>query len=98
MLTAEALQKAVAANNRAPGSVSQLELDRLRLMAELARLQMAKQKAAAKARAEVAGLQQRMVQLENDVRAMQDQLAQLLKRSPAEKADKQVKSNATRGR
>ena len=85
-VTQEALQKAVAANNRAPGTVSQIERDRLRLLAELTRLQLAKDKSAIEAKSTTTELQQRVDHLEKELRELREQVTRLTSSSPSRSA------------
>jgi chromosome segregation ATPase len=85
-VTQEALQKAVAANNRAPGTVSQIERDRLRLLAELTRLQLAKDKSASEAKSTTSELQQRVDHLEKELRELREQVTRLTSSSPSRSA------------
>ncbi len=59
--------KAQSANNRVPGAVPQLEMDRLRLVAELARMSLQKARLAAEANSSVADVQWELDQLREDV-------------------------------
>ena len=94
-VTEDSLQKAVAANNRAPGSVPQIELDRLRLLSQLSRLQLAKDQAAQESKSTAAKLKQRVDQLEEQVRELQTQVADLLAASRAKSADEPHRPAAT---
>jgi hypothetical protein len=82
-MTEEALRRTVAANNRAPGVVPQIEVDRLRLLAELGRLQLAKDKAAAEEKKAAGDLRKRVVQLEKQLKDLQVAVERLSERSPA---------------
>jgi hypothetical protein len=82
----DALQKAVAANNQTPGTVPQIVVDRLRLLAELSRLQLAKDKLASKPKPPpVAELQQRVETLEQEVRELRKQLERFASATAADR-------------
>lgn len=82
-MTQEALRRTVAANNRAPGVVPRIELDRLRLLAELARLQLAKDKVAAAEKKAAGEFRKRFKQLESQVQELQATVDRLSQRSTA---------------
>ncbi len=78
-MTQEALRRTVAANNRAPGVVPRIELERLRLLAELARLQLAKDKLAVAEKKAAGEFRKRFKLLEAQVKELQaavDRLSQ----------------------
>ncbi len=82
-MTQEALRRTIAANNRAPGVVPRIELDRLRLLAELSRLQLAKDKIAAEEKKAAGELRKRVVQLEKQVKDLAAAVERLSQRAPA---------------
>jgi hypothetical protein len=82
-MTQEALRRTIAANNRAPGVVPRIELERLRLLAELGRLQLAKDKFAAEEKKAAGEMRKRFTQLEKQVKQLQETVDRLAQRSPA---------------
>jgi hypothetical protein len=79
----EALRRTIAASNRAPGVVPRIELDRLRLLTELGRLQLAKDKVAAEEKKAAGELRKRFTQLEKQVKDLQATVDRLSERASA---------------
>ena len=79
----EALRRTIAASNRAPGVVPRIELDRLRLLTELGRLQLAKDRIAAEEKKASGELRKRFMQLEKQVKDLQAAVERLSERPSA---------------
>jgi hypothetical protein len=73
----ENLNKAIAANRRAANSVPALEVERLRVIAELGRLQVERERESAGSNAGIGELQQDIRQLRKELAALKERLDQL---------------------